>query len=830
MEWKASEGMQRDIFLEDVWTHHLKHLNVRFAQGRMTAVIGPSGSGKSSLLQDTLWAESLRQFADALAPEQGFWSVTPSEARLQEIRGLRPCVLVDASQRGNRGKLGDVLEIQAWLGRLFVQLGILHCPICSHPMPVRSAAHSIEYLLGAFEGQDRLRTWMIAPCSSLEEPEGMRSRLQAQGFARAWQMSQEVLLEDWTPEPTLELVVDRLILQAESKMRLQEALENAWAISDGIAYARLEGGGVSQKIFLPRGAQCPDHGSVASQIDPRWFQSHSVHSKCSHCLGEGFFEGYPCSKCHGTGLNPIASQVKIEEMSWAQLQVSTLSQIEAWVQSLKDHSKRLEAAQRLIAALLQRLKVANELGLGYLELQRPAGSLSTGEWQRARFAAHLGTGLSGVLYVLDEPSAGLHPLEVKVLMTKIRELLVRDNTVVYAEHLRSAIEQADDLLELGPGAGAEGGAILFAGTLQDWKQCSSPTRQLWAQNRSLVESEPVDAAFLRKWIALEGAAGRNLQNVDLRIPLASITGVCGVSGAGKSSLIIETLVPALQAALDLPGEKALAFDNLLGAENCQGVLLAATGVTKGTQRSNPATFMGIWDEMRSLFAALPEAQVLGLKAGQFSLNTKGGRCETCKGEGTVLRDLGALGQMREECPECLGRRFGPQVLRLTFKGKTLLDLLQMSVKEALALLRHIAPVAKRLHALCEVGLSYLELGRSSATLSAGEMQRMRLAKELIRPVGETWVYVFEEPARGLHSADLEVLKKCFRTLAQRGHAVILIEHNPDLLEIADWWVELGPSSGPAGGQILVQETRLKALKSPHSQMAKFMRDAYIREA
>ena len=488
MEWKASEGMQRDIFLEDVWTHHLKHLNVRFAQGRMTAVIGPSGSGKSSLLQDTLWAESLRQFADALAPEQGFWSVTPSEARLQEIKGLRPCVLVDASQRGNRGKLGDVLEIQAWLGRLFVQLGILHCPICSHPMPVRSAAHSIEDLLGSFEGQERLRTWIVAPCSA-EDPENLRSRLQAQGFARAWQGSQEVLLEDWTPEPTLELVVDRLILQAESKMRLQEALENAWAISDGLAFARVEGGGLSQKIFLPRGAQCPDHGAVASQIDPRWFQSHSVHSKCSHCLGEGFFEGYPCSKCHGTGLHPIASQVKIEEMSWAQLQVSTLTQIEGWIQKLKAHPNRPEAAQRLQSALLQRLQVATELGLGYLELQRPAESLSTGEWQRARFAAHLGTGLSGVLYVLDEPSAGLHPLEVQVLMSKIRELLVRDNTVVYAEHLRSAIEQADDLLELGPGAGAEGGEMLFAGTLQDWKQCSS----LWSIPSNVNRSRTVVA-------------------------------------------------------------------------------------------------------------------------------------------------------------------------------------------------------------------------------------------------------------------------------------------------------------------------------------------------
>jgi excinuclease ABC subunit A len=927
--------------------HNLQNIDLDLPRQRLTVLTGPSGSGKSSLAFDTLFAEGQRRYLETLRLDSRALFDQLQRPDVDLVDGLPPtlCVAQQLGPPQPRSTLATLTEIHDHLRLLWARLGVPHCYHCGTPIRRQGLPEIIHETL---HGESGGKIMILAPVVREQKGEHKEvfQELRQAGFVRA--RVNDVLMEiRETPrlnprqKHTIELVVDRLVVREGIEDRLTESLQTAVKHSGGpIIVTDAEDGDWHDHLYSTRYA-CPKCDISYADLEPRSFSFNSPHGACSRCDGlgrvrefdpalilpdhkqglgkaldqiaefkglspkqraeekqqvrdlmaafaptqgsrwdlgtplalwpaeamQGLLHGgvqtaplWPglipglqqmataladqgdeeseqqrerleqlsaylvCPDCGGARLNREARSVLFAGKAIHEITAWTVDEALAWFGALPA-SNRTEKIQALVVREIQlRLHFLQQVGLGYLTLDRPVPTLSGGEIQRARLATHLGAGLLGVCYILDEPTVGLHPRDTDRLMVALRELQERGNTVIVVEHDAAVIRQADYLVDMGPGAGKAGGRILARGTLDEvvhnpqsvtgpWLNCG-----LRISDRGLKGDHSPQAA-----IVIVGARHNNLKNVTVSLPLGKLVCVTGVSGSGKSSLVADVLTCAARRHLGLASPPPGAHDRITGLDQIDKIIEVDQAPLGRSSRSSPATYTGIYDEIRRVFARTREAKVRGYGPSRFSFNVKGGRCEACQGRGFRKVALHFLPDLTVPCPVCRGKRFSPATLAIRFKGKSIADVLDMSAADALAFFENVPALVPPLQALVDVGLGYLTLGQPSSTLSGGEAQRVKLATELARTATGKTLYVLDEPTTGLHFADVATLLRVLRHLVDRGNSLVVIEHNLDVIAAADWVIDLGPDGGAAGGYVVAEGAPAKIASHPASVTGKFLR-------
>jgi excinuclease ABC subunit A len=911
--------------------HNLQGVDLELPRPALVAITGPSGSGKSSLAFDTLFAEGQRRYIESLSTyAKQFLERMPKPA-VESIDHLPPALALEQHNpvRTSRSTVGTASEVHDLLRLLWARVGTLHCPRCDRAIAPETA-DGVAARLRARAGA-RVRVLFPVPPTVVREPGSLGAHLRALGFLRVeangatWRLD-EPLPPAVVAAPDLAVVVDRLTLAEEAESRLREALETAFTEGDGEAWVRFEDGTTWR---FAAAARCPAHPDVRfPAVTPQLFSFHNPAGSCPTCTGFGAvlaydeslvvpnperslaegaidpwtkpryelrrrallafarrlgvdprapwralpaearqailhgapgFEGVfpflraleekrykayvrvflrqyqtaqPCPTCGGSRLRPEALWVRVDGRTIADVTRESIAAVRRWAAALPE---RLDARARQVTTVLlrhlqERLGFLDDIGLGYLTLDRPTRTLSGGEAQRLALANALGSHLTETLYVLDEPTIGLHPSDTERLLRLLRALRDRGNLVVMVEHDVDAIAAADYIVELGPGGGAEGGRLIFAGSASAFRQADTRTaRHLTGRAPPLPPRPP---RRFERWLRLRGARAHNLQGVDVELPLGALTAVTGVSGSGKSTLVIDVLLRALErrflrgdtTARRHLGEIVGQWEALEGAEHLEGVVLVDQSPIGRTPRSNPATYTKAWDELRRLFAAQPEARRRGYSARTFSFNVPGGRCEACQGAGHRLVDMVFLPDVLLPCEVCQGTRFRAEVREIRLEGLAVDEVLALTVDEALRRFLRYDRLGRALWPLHEVGLGYLRLGQPAPTLSGGEAQRLKIARELAqgrRPSG-CRLYVLDEPTTGLHPDDVRALLKILHGLVDAGHTVVVIEHNLELIAQADWVVDLGPGAGPEGGRVVAMGPPTEVAAHPVSRTGRWL--------
>lgn len=919
--------------------HNLQGFDLELPRPALVAITGPSGSGKSSLAFDTLFAEGQRRYLEGLSTYAKQFVERMPRPAVDAIDHLPPALALEQHNpvRTSRSTVGTASEVHDLLRLLWARVGTLHCPRCGRVLTAETA-DSVAARLRAHAGA-RVRVLFPLPATARRDPEALAATLRALGFLRVEAQGRTWRLDEPLPPtvasaPDLAVVVDRLLLEEAEEGRLREALETAFAEGDGEAWVRFDDGRTVRFATTPR---CPDHPDVrVPSLTPQLFSFHSPTGSCPTCTGFGAvltydeslivpnperslaegavdpwtkpryearrralvafarrqgvdpaapwrtlppevrqailhgtrgFEGVipflraleekrykayvrvflrqyqsaqPCPTCGGARLRPEALWVRVDGATIADVSRRTVAELRQWARGLPE---RLDDRARQVAAVLlrhlqDRLDVLDEIGLGYLTLDRPTRTLSGGEAQRLALANALGSHLTDTLYVLDEPTIGLHPADTARLLRLLRALRDRGNLVVMVEHDLEAIAAADYVVELGPGGGAQGGRLLFAGPAAAFRQADTRTAQHLTGR--VPPPPPRPARRPQAWLRLRGARAHNLQGVDVELPLGALTAVTGVSGSGKSTLVIDVLLRALEQRF-LGGETTARrhlgdivgqWDALEGAEHLDGVVVVDQSPIGRTPRSNPATYTKAWDELRRLFAAQPEARRRGYTARTFSFNVPGGRCEACQGAGYRLVDMVFLPDVLLPCEVCGGTRFRAEVREVRLEGLSISDVLELTVDEALRRFLRYDRLGRALWPLREVGLGYLRLGQPAPTLSGGEAQRLKIARELGRGArrGGRRLYLLDEPTTGLHPDDVRALLKVLHGLVDAGHTVVVIEHNLDLIAQADWIVDLGPGAGPEGGRVVAMGPPAIVAAHPTSRTGSYLAARLARAA
>ncbi|MEZ4226760.1 MAG: excinuclease ABC subunit UvrA [Polyangiaceae bacterium] len=908
--------------------HNLKDVSCDLPRERLVVITGPSGSGKSSLAFDTIYAEGQRRYVESLsAYARQFLDQLP-KPHVESIEGLSPAIAIEQKALGKspRSTVGTVTEISDYLRLLFARIGTPHCPVDGEALRAFTVQEMVDSVLERGEGA---RAILLAPV--LRRHKGPirdeLERLRREGYVRARLDGQAIDLGDDVQVDEkrahdLEVVVDRIVVKENVKGRLTDSIELALALGDGTILIDPADG--SDPVVMSERLVCWEHGVSLPALEPRFFSFNSPHGACQTCDGLGrrdtidprrvvpddsrtlregavaafgrrgsvataaevarvvqhlgadpdtpfaelpktvrdailfgtpakrrkgeayagivsrlsemlesgepmglgdeepedgaigpedlgrFVVSQTCDACHGTRVRPEVLSVRIGDHHIASLGSLPLAELRAKLLELKD-DKELSAKHRAIAepllrAVTERLRFLVDVGLDYLSIDRPAQTLSGGEGQRIRLATQIGASLVGVLYVLDEPSVGLHARDNARLLGAVRQLVDKGNSVIVVEHDRDAILAADWVVDMGPAAGRHGGSIVAQGTPQQiLADAGSVTGPYLSGERSL----PVPAKRTkpsRNKLRVVGARAHNLKNVTLELPIGLITAVTGVSGSGKSSLVVDTLLSAARAELYGAAGWVGPCDRIEGLDHIDKVISIDQAPIGRTPRSNPATYTGIFTYLRELYATLPEARARGYRAGRFSFNVKGGRCEACQGDGVLRVEMHFLPDVYVGCDACAGRRYNRETLEVRYRGLTIADALDLTVDEAAELFDAIPKIAQRLDALRQVGLGYVQLGQAATTLSGGEAQRVKLATELARKATGSTLYVLDEPTTGLHFQDIELLTHALFGLRDAGNTIVLIEHNLDLVACADWVVDLGPEGGGGGGEIVAQGT------------------------
>lgn len=814
-----SQSMQA-IQIYGARCHNLKNIDVSFPHQQLTVVTGVSGSGKSSLVFDTVHSEGQRRFLENLSPatRQLLSQMTPPD--VDQITGLPPTISIEQTPRtqSKRSTLATLTEVYDFFRILYAQLGIVHCTRCGQPLHQQSAEQIVDLILAL---EDRQKVMILAPVVSGKKGQhtALLEKIVKEGFVRA-RIDGEIL--DVTQAPTLneqtdhdiEIVIDRIIVKEGIEARLKESVDLALKHGNGACYVTHQTPEGWSDRYLSTRLACGACNLSFPDPEPRTFSFNSPYGACPVCDGLGVIEADDdeqtvsvCPDCQGGRLNIYPRSIFLHQTSIDQLMRMTPSGITDWLsewesQELEQSDARnREIASQLVPPIRSRLQYLEEIGLGYLQMARPVRTLSGGELQRARLAACLGSETTGACYILDEPTAGLHAKETEKLLTILNRLKQNGNTVIVVEHDLDLIKAGDLILDLGPGAGEAGGEVVAAGSyeevVQNEESFTARALRHAAHFPDTLTSPPTEAR-----ISLTGARLHNLKNVTLELPLGQLVCVTGVSGCGKSTLIMETLVPALKAELRKQQVQNKEYESLAGVSHLQQVKTIDQTPIGRSGRSNPATFCGIWDEVRKLYARTKTARLRGYMASRFSFNSKQGRCTACQGQGCRRVDLQFLPSLYLPCELCDTRRFNRQTLAVKYRDKSVSDLLDMSIAEAAQFLEAIPKVSDVLNVLVELGLGYLALGQPANMLSGGEAQRLKLAKELItRTPGQT-LFVLDEPTRGLHVHDIDQLMQVLRRLVGAGHSVLFIEHQAQAISQADWMIELGPTGGEAGGYLL----------------------------
>jgi excinuclease ABC subunit A len=815
---RKSNGVeQRALGVSHAREHNLKDVSLAIPHGSLTVVTGPSGSGKSTLAFDVVFAEGQRRFLETLTPYARQFLPTMPRPDVDAVTGIPPAIALEqrTARAGGASTVATVTEVAHYLRLLYAKVGTPHCP--DHDAPI--ARTTIEAVSAAV-ARVRGKRWLLAPVVKA------RKGTYLDVFTAAARAGIELAFCDGTrvyteTPPKLKKAVEHdidLVIAgfAEAATFERATLERALDWGEGALKLRTEAG--SEQLFSTTSA-CPTCGFSVPELDPRYFSFNTKQGRCETCEGAGviyeeerqgrgkkaevFLVESPCPACDGARLAPVPRAVRVAGERYHELTARSVRGALGRVKGWGFEGDQALVAKPVVAELVRRLEFLEEVGLGYLALDRAAATLSGGEMQRLRLAAQLGAGLTGALYVLDEPTIGLHPRDTGRLLGNLRRLVDLGSTVLVVEHDIDTIRAADHLVDLGPGGGARGGRIVAEGSPRAvLANTESPTgRALASEPRPRT---PLAVPRGHAMLELSGASEHNLKDVDVTVPLGRFVVVAGVSGSGKSTLVRQVLLPAVRQALGLVTDEPGTFTKLRGHEGVARALSVDQSPIGRTPRSVPATFLGIWDPIRKIFAATPEAKTLGFDPSRFSFNTpKGGRCSTCEGQGSLTHEMSFLPDVVTACPACGGQRFEPQTLTVRYRGLSAGDVLALTAEEAVSVFEAHPTIVAPLKTLCDLGAGYITLGQGSHTLSGGEAQRLKLATELTAGARhEHTLYVLDEPTTGLHVADVEKLVHVLGRLVERGDTLIVIEHHPQVMAGADWLIELGPDGGDAGGRIV----------------------------
>lgn len=816
-------------------THNLQGIDLDIPHRGLTVITGVSGSGKSSLAFDTLFAEGQRQYIDSLSPYSRQFVDTIPRPDLDSISGLQPTLCIDQRQGtvNPRSTLATVAEIYDYLRLMMARVGTPHCYQCGSAIIQQSPDEIIQALAIFPEG-----TRLVVMAPMVRDRKGAHrdvfEKIRAAGLVRV-RVDGEMFEIDDVPELTvrknhsIDAVCDRLIVRDGFEERLKAAVHLALQLTGGLVSSaaslpasseqlvdvttakadkpRFQPSQSDERLFSTKYA-CATCGISYAELEPRIFSFNSPHGACRDCDGLGTVnEGNTkCPACKGARLRPESLAVTLQEQSIADITSQSLHEAHKWFRSLKLAPLAEKIAQPILAEMMHRIDFLCRVGVGYLTLDRPAQTLSGGELQRVRLATSIGSGLIGVCYVLDEPSIGLHPRDSDRLIESIHRLRDLGNTLVVVEHDEAMMLAADNLVDMGPGAGPNGGKILAAGSPSlVAKNPSSFTGQFLRKERRIEIPAERRVADKNRAICLRGAKLNNLREINVCFPLGCLIGVTGVSGSGKSSLVNHTLVPAIEAIL---GKKEFdsndRFDSIAGVEAIDKIIPIDQKSLGRSSRSTPGTYTGAWDEIRKVFAQTRDAKQRGFSSNRFSFNAGAGRCETCGGHGQQKIEMNFLADIYVTCPQCSGRRFNRPTLTVRYKDANVADVLDMNIEKASEFFRNFTKIRRILESMCSVGLGYLQLGQASHTLSGGEAQRIKLATELARVSTGKTLYVLDEPTTGLHLADVSRLIDVLQNLVNMGNTVVVIEHHMDVAKVCDWIIDLGPEAGDAGGELVYQ--------------------------
>lgn len=829
--------------------HNLKNVSIDIPKDKLTVITGPSGSGKSSLALDILFTEGKRRYMESLSSYARQFLGIARKPHVDSIEGLCPAVAIEQKTVGAnpRSTVGTITEIYDYLRVLFSRVGTPHCPDCGHRISQESPEKIAQTLHNNFAG--KLIT-IASPIAHEKKGEFFhhihqlflaghyRFRIDGKDYKfKSVEQIKDLKLKK-TFKHTIDVLIDAVMVSEEEKVRVTEALEKAMGVTNGTCKIITE----EKEETYSSHRMCIKCTQSFPELEPRMFSFNSPVGACKHCSGLGIVHEWPwdegdkdywktqypdffankhaqqavCSVCDGYRLNKHALAVVINDKNIYDIGQLSIEKALNWFKNIELEEAAAEIAESVVLEVTKRLQFLQDVGLSYLTLNRTARTLSGGEGQRIRLATQIGSALSGVLYILDEPSIGLHQRDNDRLIETLKQLRDQGNTVLVVEHDMDTIQQADYVVDMGPAAGVLGGEVTAVGTPKSlMKQAKSLTGAYLSGKKAILK--PKKRRKPTGFMELKNAKKNNLKNVSVEVPLGIMCGVSGVSGSGKSSLVFEELVPAVERELVRPysgrdryagRDKATVLD---GAQSLDNMVVIDQSPIGRTSRSNPATYLSVFDEIRNLFAGLPESNLRGYKPGRFSFNVHEGRCFECSGDGTIKVSMQFLPDVVTQCKACKGKRYNAKTLEITYKGKNIAQVLEMTAYEALSFFEAHKSIHKRLSLLCDVGLDYLALGQSSTTLSGGEAQRIKLVKELAKR-GSNTLYVLDEPTTGLHNDDIDKLLKVLNTLVDKGNSMIIIEHNLDVLKTVDYLIDLGPDGGDNGGTIVAAGTPEEVVK------------------